>query len=246
MIGLLGMSVAAQAAGINLHAADGIVIHAAVTQPQASTRGVVFVHMEGRTHEDWAFITERLAKNGLTSIAVDLRGHGQSSGERTHDAMVQDIQAATAWLTGNGIEDISCVGAEVGANLCLIAANEDPQIRSVAALSPRLNPNGLNAPKAMQSWGGSILAVASVEDSPGSKCVDLLARIAGEERSEVVILSEEGIGTQLLSRSPSLEGVLVEWLSQTELNSTDVVGIRPDTTEHTMVEAEGEKLRTHQ
>ena len=240
------MSLAAQAAGINLQAEDGVTLHAAVTQPEASTRGVVFVHMDGRTSEDWVFITERLAKSGLTSIAVDLRGHGQSSGERTHDAMAQDIQAATAWLASNGVEDIACVGAEVGANLCLVAANEDPQIRSVAALSPRLNPHGLNAPRAMQAWGGSILAVASVEDSPGSKCVDLLAKIAGEERSEVVVLSEEGIGTQLLSRSPSLEGVLVDWLSRTELSSTDVVGIRPDTTDNTTVEAEGEKLRTHQ
>ena len=246
MIGLLGISIAAHAAEVNLQAADGVSIHATVTHPEASTRGVVFVHMEGRTGEDWAFITERLAKNGLTSIAVDLRGHGQSSGDRAHDAMTQDVQAATAWLADHGVEEIACVGAEIGANLCLLAANEDPRIRSVAALSPRLNPSGLNAPKAMKSWGGSILVVASVEDSPGSKCADLLAQIAGDDRAEVVVLSEEGVGTQMLSRSPSLEGTLVDWLSRTELATTGVVGVRPDTTDNTTLEAEGEKLRTHQ
>jgi alpha-beta hydrolase superfamily lysophospholipase len=246
MIALLGISFAAHAAGVSLQAADGVPIHATVIHPESSTRGAIFVHMEGRTGKDWAFLTERLAKNGLTSIAVDLRGHGQSSGERAHDAMAQDVQAAAAWLADNGVEDIACVGAEIGANLCLIAANEDPRIRSVAALSPRLNPSGLNAPKAMQSWGGSILAVASAEDAPGSKCVDLLAQIAGDDRAEVVVLSEEGVGTQMLSRSPSLEGTLVDWLSRTELDSADIVGVQPDTTDNTTVEAEGEKLRTHQ
>lgn len=246
MFGLLLTSLVAGAADVSLETTDGVSLHATSSVADAAKRGVILVHMDGRSGEDWAYLSERLAKSGVSSIAPDLRGHGTSSGERDHEAMVYDVRAAADWLEQNGVEEIVCVGAEVGANLCLLAGRVDPRIRSAALLSPRLNPNGLNAPKAMQSWSdGNILAVASVDDMPGSKCVDLLSRIAGD-RAEVVTLSEDGVGTQLLSRAPSLEGQLISWLSATTLSAASVGGIRPDTTDDTTVEAEGEKLRTHQ
>lgn len=246
MFGLLLTSLVASAADVSLQTTDGVRLHAATSTASAAKRGVVLVHMEDRSSADWAYLSERLAKSGVTSIAPDLRGHGDSSGERDHEAMVYDVRAAADWLEKNGVEEIVCVGAEVGANLCLLAGRVDPRIRSAALLSPRLNPSGLNAPKAMQSWSdGTVLAIASVDDTPGSKCVDLLARIAGD-RAEVLTLTESGVGTQLLSRAPSLEGQLIEWLSATTLSAATMTGIRPDTTDNTTVEAEGEKLRTHQ
>jgi len=247
MTALLLSSLAAMAAGVSLQATDGVTLHAVSTLASGARRGVIFVHMEGRSSADWASLGERLSKNGLSSVAVDLRGHGQSSGERDHAAMVNDVTAAADHLAASGVEELVCIGAEIGANLCLLAAGQDTRIQSAALLSPRLNPHGLNAPKAMQAWpAGSVLTVASTDDNSGSKCVDLLARVAGEERAEVVVLADAGVGTQMLSRAPGLEGQLVEWLGSTTDLSAAVVGPRPDTTDNTTVEAEGEKLRTHQ
>ncbi|MFT4974994.1 MAG: alpha-beta hydrolase superfamily lysophospholipase [Myxococcota bacterium] len=248
MIALLWAGTVAVAASVSIQTADGVSLRATTEQTAASKRAAVLVHMEGRSSADWASLADRLSKSGISSIAPDLRGHGDSGGERTHTEMVQDVRAATDWLAAQGAEEIVCIGAEIGANLCLMAADDDPRISAAALLSPRLNPSGLNAPRAMQGWtSGSVLAVASTDDSSGSKCVDLLARIAGEDRAEVVVLSDAGVGTQMLSRAPSLEGRLIEWLSASStLSGADLVGSRPDTTDSTTVEAEGEMLRTHQ
>lgn len=245
MIGLLwGMGLAL--AGVSLETADGVALQAETIVTDGATRGVILVHMEGRSNADWTTVADRLSKNGLSTIAPDLRGHGQSTGEPDATAMVADLQAAADWLGTQGVNEIACVGAELGANLCLSMAKGDERVSAVALLSPRLNVSGHNAPATLQGWSaGRVMVVASVEDVTGSRCLDLLARIAGDDRADAVVLTEDGVGTQLLSRAPSLEGRLVEWLSP-ELNDADLVGVRPNTSDETVMEADGEKLQTHQ
>lgn len=244
-MGLLwGMSLAV--AGVQLQASDGVALNAETHVSTDATLGVLLVHMNGRSQADWAALSDRVAKNGLTTIAIDLRGHGQSAGDAEPAAMEADLRAAADWLGAQGVSSFSCVGAELGANLCLQLAREDARVSAVALLSPRLNMSGLNAPAMLQGWSsGRLLVAASIDDTSGSRCMELLARIGGDERVEQVVLVEEGVGTQLLSRAPSLEGRLASWLSP-GLGDADLVGVRPDTTDETVIAAEGEKLQTHQ
>lgn len=241
------LSAWAGAQPISLRAADGVSLRASVQSPQGAKRGVVMVHMDGRSSADWASLADRLARGGISTVAPDLRGHGESGGSVDYASMVQDVSASVAWLRAQGVEQVVCLGAELGANLCLAAAVQDAAISSVAMLSPQLNHKGLVAPKSMQGYTDRPAMIVVSDDDPGaSRCGDILAQLAGE-RAQVVVLAAAGTGTRMLSRDPGLEGRLVAWLSGAVDLQADVgAGFRPSTTEQTTVAAEGEKLRAHQ
>lgn len=228
---------------------DGVSLRATAAVAPNARHGVILVHMDGRNRQDWAFFADRLRKSGVTVIAPDLRGHGTSGGDKTYADMPQDVQAAVDFLIAQGVEKIACLGAELGANLCLVAAANDPRIAAVGLLSPRLSLNGLNAPKAMQAYGKArpVLIVASAEDTHATRSADILLRLANDD-ARYEILDNAGIGTRMLNREPSLEGTLLDWISGAGglANAPTIAAPRPDTLDDTTVEAKGETLRAHQ
>ena len=239
-------SVALAAKTVSLSTDDGVALKASAQLTAGASRGVILLHMDGRDRSDWDYLGERIGRSGMTAIAPDLRGHGASSGSRDYPSMVRDVSAAVGWLKQQGVTEISCVGAELGANLCLAAAAQDERITAIAALSPQLNLRGIVAPKAMKGYAGTALIVASTDDPDASRCADILAKLAGD-RAEYAVLTDAGSGIRMINRDPALEGRILEYLSGAVDLSGDIsAGFRPDTTDDTTVEAEGEKLRIHQ
>lgn len=250
----LGLALAgpAAAAPVALTAADGTALSAEAIG-ENSSQGVVLVHMLGRTAEDWKFFSERLEKSGLRSLAVDLRGHGGSAGAGAEPAevdppkLVSDVQAAVGWLRKQGVSQISCVGARIGANLCLQVAAQDPGIVNVVALSPGLNHKGVTALDALGGYGERpLLLVASEEDRYAAKTALVLEeRAAGQKHFE--LLQDAGHGTKMLNRAPALEGLVLSWLLGTyELGGGEVVVPRPAREGAVEgVSTEGEKLDSH-
>lgn len=249
MAALLVTSLGAWAAAqpVSLRTADGVSLRATAQTTRGARRGVVMVHMDGRDRTDWDYLADRLARGGMTTVAPDLRGHGESGGSADYPGMVSDVTAAVAWLRAQGVEEIACLGAELGANLCLAAAAQpDSGIASVAMLSPQLNHKGLVAPKDMKAYTDRpAMIVVSDDDPAASRCADILVQLAGP-RAQYEVLAAAGSGTRMLSRDPALEGKLVAWLSGSVELTADMGSFRASTTEETTVESQGEKLRTHQ
>jgi alpha-beta hydrolase superfamily lysophospholipase len=77
--------------------------------------GVVLVHMLTRNKDDWHSLPDRIRDAGMTALAIDLRGHGGSSGSAADLAgMVQDVRAAARWLASRANvrpDAIAVVGA---------------------------------------------------------------------------------------------------------------------------------------
>lgn len=240
------------AGDVSLKAADGTALKA-ISAGDTSKRGVVLVHMLGRQAEDWKFFADRLARSGMRSVAVDLRGHGGSarSGEELTEAdfaaMSADVTAAVAWLRDQGVTEVSCAGASIGANLCLQVAAKDPDIVNVVALSPGLNYKGVTVVDALGAYGERpLLLVASEEDRYAAKTALVLdERAKGQHHYEM--LQEAGHGTKMLNRDPGLEGLVMSWLLGTyELGAGEVVVPRPASGGNVEnVATEGEKLDSH-
>ena len=172
----LWMSTATAATPLSLNATDGTRIHAEATLVKGTTRGVVMAHMVGRDSGDWASLAKRLESAKLSSIAVDLRGHGKSAkagDELTADdytAMVTDLAAAVRWLRSKGATDVSCVGASLGANLCAQLSAADPGIVNLVLLSPGLNYKGVTSGGALKAYGDRpVLIVAADDDRFGPR-----------------------------------------------------------------------------
>jgi len=83
-------------------APDGVQFYFQSWQPETPPKAVVcLVHGLGEHSGRYAYVAETLAKAGYATLAIDLRGHGQSGGPRGH------VPSSEAFL-----EDIDCLLAE--------------------------------------------------------------------------------------------------------------------------------------
>jgi dienelactone hydrolase len=180
---------------------------------------VVLVHMLGRSKDEWSVVAERLAESGIASLAIDLRGHGRSGGDRSAlPAMVTDVRAAIDWLANQpGVRPgaLGVVGASLGATLAATAAADAASVRAVAMISPSLDYRGVRLDAgAMRKLGSRpVWMAASTEDPYALRTVKELT--ADGATREQRLSGVRGHGTALLWADPDLARALVDWLRRT-------------------------------
>jgi non-heme chloroperoxidase len=105
----------------------GVRIRAEVHGPPAQ-RSVLLLHGGGQTRHSWSEAAARIAASGRQAIAVDLRGHGDSSwaddGDYRLDAFAADLRSVVAALATRPV----VVGASLGGLAALLAVGEAPSI----------------------------------------------------------------------------------------------------------------------
>ena len=233
MLSLLLMGAALAAQDVTLKTADGLSLHAIAEPTKGAKKGVVLVHMVGRSAEDWRHLAGKLSLNGFMVVAPDLRKHGKNTpvGEPTPEdfaAMTKDVEASVAYLRSKGVTEVACGGASIGANLCLKVAAADPAIVNVVMLSPGLNYKGITTSEAMTTYGERpVLIVASNEDSYSARSAAALNdKALGQKHLEM--LDDAGHGTVMLNRASSLENTVVAWINGTyKLTTGELVAPRP-------------------
>jgi alpha-beta hydrolase superfamily lysophospholipase len=173
--------------------------------------------MLSRSKSDWGALPDRIRDAGMTALAIDLRGHGQSSGSAQGlSDMVQDVRAAVQWLaTRPNVrgDAIAVVGASLGASLALLAAPDLPQVRAIGAISPSSDYRGLRTDVALVKRIGrrAIWLAASAEDPLALRTLrDMAAEPSGPR--EQVVSTAVAHGTPLLDRDPDLARALIDWL----------------------------------
>jgi alpha-beta hydrolase superfamily lysophospholipase len=206
---------------------DGQTIVATMMEPsRRPAPAIILVHMLGRSRKDWEPAGARLAGEGFTTLAIDLRGHGESSAssggsdERaTLAAMVADVKTAKRFLDTRADVlpgRIGIAGASFGATLAAIAAGDDPTIRSIALLSPAIDYRGVRIEAAMKKYGQRrALFVASREDPYAWRSMRELSKDAPGR--EMILLDRAGHGTTMLAENESLIRTLVDWFRRTLL-----------------------------
>lgn len=251
---LLALGTAQAESTLTLKAADGSSVHAVATLKRSSKKGVILAHMMGRDSSDWAFLSKKLHQTAFSTIAVDLRGHGRSAKAGTdlttedYPAMIADLEAGVNWLRSKGVDEISCVGASIGANLCAQLGAKDPQIVNLVLLSPGLNYKGVTSGDALQKYGDRpVLIVAAEDDRFAPRAADVLEEAAkGQVHYE--LLPEGGHGTKMLTRASSLENTVMSWLAGTfKLVSGDIVRPQAEIKRvNEELKSSGRKMQVHQ
>jgi alpha-beta hydrolase superfamily lysophospholipase len=203
---------------------DGVAIVATWYEPSfRPAPAVILVHMLGRSRRDWDNFASRLAGAGIGALAIDLRGHGDStyyggSGAASdYSPMVKDVAAARRYLgtrTDVRASRIGILGASIGANLAALHAAADTAVASLALLSPSLDYRGLRIEAAVRKYGNRPLLLVSSDDDPyAQRSAVELAKTEGIR--EHLTLPASGHGTHMLSRSYELPQALVEWFRRT-------------------------------
>lgn len=180
---------------------------------------LVLVHMMPATKESWKDFAERMQKEGFSSIAIDLRGHGQSQSgpegyeafsDEEHQQSIKDLEAAVEFLKTQGAapEKITLLGASIGANLCAWYLAEHPEIKSAVLLSAGESYRGINLETILPKLHSSqkVLMFASEDDvrqNNSSAVVNkkLADLIPANVNKKLIIFSTGGHGTAYLDQA---------------------------------------------
>jgi dienelactone hydrolase len=211
---------------VTIRTDDGVSL--AATWYEAGTRSpaVILVHMLHKSRRDWESVASRLASEGIGALALDLRGHGESTGSlpegdsADYSVLIRDVIAARRYLASRSDvqpSHVGIAGASIGANLAVLEASADTAVASVALLSPTTDYRGLRIDAAMKKYGARpALMIASDDDAYAVRSVKELQKAGGGTR-EALILNHAGHGTVMLGHDPDLARTLVDWFRRTLL-----------------------------
>jgi alpha-beta hydrolase superfamily lysophospholipase len=209
---------------------DGVkVVGAWVTAP-TTIGAVVLLHMYPATKESWAAFQPVLARRGIASLAIDLRGHGESvattggasldyrsfSDEETRSS-INDVRAAYDWIRDRGIDEdrIAAAGASIGANLALKFLSEEPHVPAAILLSPGLNYHGIDVMEFVDyvapHQSVRIIASRGDDDDSVSASAEIVKQLFSEEK-EFIRLENAGHGTKMFDSDAALMGQMADWL----------------------------------
>jgi pimeloyl-ACP methyl ester carboxylesterase len=188
----------------------------------------ILLHMMPETRASWAMVQIALSRKGIASLAIDLRGHGDSVKttdgftlnykeftEEDHLTTIDDVRAALDWVRKRGVDmsRIVLVGASIGANIALNELTDEPHIAGAVLLSPGENYHGFEG---MEDVGYVLpdhqLVIVSAEDDPESFGVSrrMYAEACCTKKS-FVPYTAGGHGTNLLKSDPSLAEKIADW-----------------------------------
>ena len=210
---------------VALRAADGTTLSAAWLAPARPAPAIVLVHMLTRTRRDWDVAAEALNASGFGVLALDLRGHGESSGNWASGLapLQQDVQAAADWLKARSdvlSGRIGIAGASLGATLAALVAASDGAVRSLALISPASEYRGLRSEAAVRKYaerGGAMMLVASTGDPYALRTVHAFESMGTGSRDLRVVDGTNAHGTTLLEARPDLVVSLVDWFRRSLL-----------------------------
>lgn len=210
---------------------DGVKIVADLYSVSNPIGWLVLSHMMPATKESYSDLAQRLQNLGYESLAIDLRGHGESDGgpngftqfsDSEHQKSIFDLEASVDYLIKNRgavAEKISFIGASIGANLSLQYISEHPEYKTAILLSAGLNYKGIKTEPMVKKLkvGQKILFVGAKDDErSGGNNVEMNQKLydltpAGIEK-KIQIYDSGGHGTDILKNQPELMNLIIQFL----------------------------------
>ena len=189
----------------------------------------LLVHMLGHNRNTFRSFQQVLAEEGISSLAIDLRGHGESTmggtldyndfSEEEWQAVENDLLAGLDWLRSQPNVDpskIGIVGASIGANLAVIAAagehtggiENPPQF--VVLLSPGLRYTFPLDPGVARGLRSIPVYIASaMDDMQSFRGSQSISNASGGELHE---FEGSDHGTDLFDAHPEFMNDLALWI----------------------------------
>jgi pimeloyl-ACP methyl ester carboxylesterase len=220
---------------VEFKTADGWTIAGQFQPPGKDQLTFILLHESGGRRQNWYYLAKHMAVRGIGYLAVDLRGHGQSQkppdGQpaewrkfkvgkdyNEYDNMREDIAAAAAFLTENGIEPevVALAGAAVGGSVALRYAALHPEIAQVCLLSPGMSHQSLPTVNALRAFKDRpILLVMGDDDRRTAAEAPILfefaKRAVGPENVQLVRVPR-GHGTRMLYYNKGLIDQVLDWM----------------------------------
>lgn len=212
---------------VMLTTSDGVKI-AADFRPAAGNAEkapiMILVHMLGKSRKDYKAIAEQLSGLGIASLAIDIRGHGDSKmggkirfssfNEKQWNECVKDVNAAIGWaLRRDDIDGrlLGLMGASIGANLVIKAGSRE-EVKIIVALSPGLVYHGIEIEKdAAKIHEKPVFVVATDGDEYCNETASKLAQVMQKHVEIQILEGRKDHGTDMF-RIPAFQEGLLYWI----------------------------------
>lgn len=180
-------------------------------------RAAILLHMMPSDRNSWKSFANRLNEKDYASLAIDERGHGESTMNGTlnfrsfTDTQQQekrlDVEAAFDHLIKRGFKEsnIIIVGASIGANLAIQFLTIHHRIPLAIALSPGVDFHGIKTDDLIVRLDNNqkVVLIASEEDGYSFTSVRKLNSI-NKEKTILIERSGIGHGTDMLENDKNL------------------------------------------
>jgi alpha/beta superfamily hydrolase len=209
---------------VNLITSDEMRI-AGIYIPGSLPFGAVLLHMMPADKSSFEDLAQRLSEVGFHTLAIDLRGHGQSAGgdyqsfsDEQHQKAIFDVMAAVDFLRKQNPDmQIGFVGASIGANLAMQYTAANP-VSFLALLSPGLNYRGVETGRlAVALPNLPVYFMSALDDSRvegNAAQTETLYNACASQKKTINILREGGHGTDMINNNQELAGQLVQWIKE--------------------------------
>lgn len=193
-----------EATVVEIEADDGLMLIGDWYAAEEEGPAILLLHMLGSDRSAWEPLIPALVSDyGLNLLNLDMRGHGDTGGDREWDLAEQDVQTVIDWLReqdGVDPERIAIVGASIGSNLAIRGWANDEGVATAVALSPGLDYRGVTTLEPVtENSGRPLLLVASRSDTASARAViELFGETAGD--ASVRLFDGSRHGTQLLDK----------------------------------------------
>lgn len=213
---------------ISFQTTDGVSIVGDWSAAPSATKAVLLLHMMPATKVSWQPLSKALNGAGFSTLAIDLRGHGESTdqggkkldynnfSDKDHQASRLDVDGAMNFLKSKGFDEknISFVGASIGANLSLDALHRYSSTSRAVLLSPGLDYRGVKTEPLMRQLGAyqKVWTIAA-EGDKYSVDSSLALQQLQKEIAAVTIFGGSDHGTTLFSSQKNLVPDIVKFLN---------------------------------
>lgn len=189
---------------------------------------VILLHMLGQSRRDYQPLIAPLLAKGFAVVNLDMRGHGQSTAlgsstisyKQFKDEDWAKLPGDTQKVVKNlhTIREIdgtklAIVGASIGANAALIAADGDEVVKALILLSPGLDFHKLKPAEHMSRIRRPVLIIAAKDDPYSADSAKKLCQLA-PATCRTNILPSGGHGTAMLVSHPELNAQIADWLQK--------------------------------
>jgi dienelactone hydrolase len=212
---------------------------AVMANPDTKPSFVILLHQYKADRKTWGPLVEALTQGGISAIAIDLRGHGESTeivgapsggetvqgdlakrvDEREKEVfkeMHKDIEAVYAWAAESGKVDLSrfgIVGASIGCTVAIDYAGTDRSVDGLLLLSPGEKYMGIRSSVDIKKIEGRGMMMIATPDERADCDALKKANEAAEIDVRMGISGERKLhGTDMLGKVENLERDIVSYL----------------------------------
>ena len=233
---------------VDLTAPDGLKLKATYFPAAEPGPGVLLLHQCNRQRKVWDELARQLSAAGIHVVTFDLRGYGESGGERFETAAPEaqqlqtqkwpaDIDAALQYLqsqAGLKKDTIGVGGASCGVNNSVQTARRHPEVKSLVLLSGSTNINGRTFLRTAQV--PTFFSFADDDEfRPTVGAMQWLYSLTGTPEKKLAHYEKGGHGSDMFPVNPQLPGLITDWYVQTLIKTP---GHAPAGTDHPTVPVE--------